>query len=221
MDSQHEVPTESVIVDSSLPTTKNKGPKPPLSVKPIKPTKTRRGNIFLSFFLLLLGIMLGVLATLLFAFSFSHDNAPISTPVSTKNTAITVQISNAYLTQLVSKKLKTAGLTGDISNVQVTLVNNQIIISGNDRFQLFVFSVTRRFTIPLQPYIRSCQPQVHIIHAALANIPVTTFVTNYEDQINQQIQLQSSDLPSGFTYCAVDVRTEPNAMIIMYSATPS
>ncbi|GAC1644033.1 MAG: hypothetical protein NVS4B12_08810 [Ktedonobacteraceae bacterium] len=214
MDSHHEAPTEPIVGRPDLTSTgKN---------TPTQPYRTRRGNPLLSFLLFLLGIMLGILATLLFILFIAHDRAPISTPVSTQAPSLTVQLSSNYLTQLVSSKLKTAGMSGDISNVQVTLTNdNQIVINGDDRFSLPFVSIARPFTLTLQPYIQSCQAHVHLIHADVGNIPVTDFVQRYEDQINQEIQLKAADLPSSFTYCAVNVHTQQNALSIMYSATPA
>ncbi len=217
MDLHHDAPTESIEGGSSLSTTRKN------ASAQSQPVRIRRGNSLLSFLLFLLGVMLGILATLFFALFVIRDRTPIQTPVSTQPSSLTVQISSNYLTQLVSEKLKTSGMTGDITDVRVTLTtDNRIQISGNDRFNLLVVSVTRPFTLTLQPYIQSCQPRVRLLHADLANIPVTNFVTNYEDQINHEIQFTSSNnLPSGFTYCAVNVHTQPDALNIMYSARPT
>jgi hypothetical protein len=214
MTSPHDDTTDAINVDND-PTT-------PLKNKTFqRPTRTRRGNPFLSFLLFLFGIVLGILATLLFIVASAHDNAPVTTPVSTQSSSIMVQVSSTYLTQLVSSKLKTAGLVGDISNVHVTMTNNnQIQITGEDTFQLLVLSVTRPFTVILQPTIEACQPHVHVISADLSDIPVTAFATTYEGQINQQIQFKSSDLPAGFTYCATNVHTDPNMLYLTYSAIP-
>ena len=214
MDSRHKAPTEPIVGGSSLPYARKN--------VPAQSTRNRRGNPLLSFLLFLLGIMLGIVATLFFVLFVAHDRAPVQIPSATQPSSLTVQMSSSYLTQLVSGKLKTSGLAGDVSNVQVTLTNdNRIQISGEDQFNLVVTSVTRPFTLILQPYTQSCQPHVRLIHADLGNIPVTDFAQNYEDQINQEIQLQSSDLPSGFTYCAIGVHTQPEMLNIVYSATPA
>ena len=214
MASSHDDTTDAITVDNE-PTT-------PLKEKTLqRPVRTRRGNPFLSFLLFLFGIVLGILATLLFIVSAAHDNAPVAIPTSPLGSSLTVQVSNAYLTHLVSTRLKTAGLGGDISNVHVTMTDNdQIQIKGDDRFQLLFLSVTRPFTVVLQPTIVACQPHVHVIHADLSDIPVTAFATTYESQINQQIQFKASDLPAGFTYCATNVRTDPNTLYLTYAATP-
>ena len=216
MDSHHEAPTEAITRGSRSPIAGNN-----VSVQP-RPVRTRRGNPLLSFLLFLLGIMLGILATLFFILFVAQDRAPIQTTSSKQPSSLTIQISSVYLTQLVSGKLKTSGLPGDISNVQVVLTNNNSMqVSGEDRFNLIITSVTRPFTLTLQPYTQSCQPKVRLIHADLGNIPVTNFAQTYENQINQDIQLKSSDLPPGFTYCATSINTQSNTLSIVYSATPA
>ncbi len=212
MESQHDVPTEPIIAD--VPAAKGKRYKQP------PPTRPRRGNPLVALLLFILGIMLGILATLFFVLFVARDNARLPATVPTQTADITVQVGSTFLTQLVTRKLTTAGLPGNISNVHVTLTSaDQIVVQGNDTFDLVFTSVTRPFTITMQTSVQSCQPHVHVLHADLGNIPVTTFATNYESQINQQIQPKGSDLPSGFTYCAISVRTAPEALYLTYSAT--
>lgn len=218
MDSQHEAPTEPIVGGSSLPTARKNTPTQP------QPVRIRRGNPLLTFLLFLFGILLGMLATLFFALFVTHDNPRIATTVSTQTSSLTVQIGRTYLTQLVSSKLKTSGIPGNISNVGVSLTNDdQIQISGDDSVTLpFIGSVTKPFSFTLQPYIQSCQPQVHLLSANFVGIPLTNFVPqSYEDQINQDIRLKSSDLPPGFTYCATGVHTQPEMLNVTYSATPA
>ena len=214
MDSHHEAPTEAITRGSRSPMTSNPGQP--------RPARTRRGNPLLSFLLFLLGILLGILATLFYVVFVAHDRPLIQTTSSTQSSALTVQISSTYLTQLATGKLKTAGLPGEVSNVQVVLTTtNQIQISGTDTVGVLGFGIPTPFSLTLQPYIQSCQAQVHLIHADLGTLPVTNFAQNYETQINQEIQLKSSDLPSGFTYCATSVHTQSDSLSIMYSATPA
>ena len=217
MDSHHEAPTEPITGGSRPPIMSNK------TLAQAQSVRTRRGNPILSFLLFLLGIMLGVLATLFFILFVVHDRPPIQTTASTQPSSLTVQISRTYLTQLTSGKLKTSGLPGDISNVQVMLTNSNLIqITGTDSVNVLgIGSITTPFTLTLQPYTQTCQPKVRLIHADLGNIPVTDFAQNYEDQINQAIQLKSSDLPSGFNYCATSVHTQSDSLNVVYSATPA
>ena len=216
MDSRHEASTEPATRGSRSSIMSNNAPQP-------RPVRTRRGRPLLSFLLFLLGIMLGILATLFFILFVAHDRTLIHTTSSSQPSSLTVQISSTYLTQLVSGKLKTSGLPGDISNVQVVLTNNNLIqVNGTDNVSVFgIGSISAPFSLTLQPYTQSCQSKVRLIHADLGNIPVTDFTQNYEDQINQAIQLKSSDLPTGFTYCATSVHTQSDALSIVYSATPA
>ena len=216
MDSHHEAPTEPETRRSRFPRMNNNAQFQPQSIR------TRRGNPLLVFLLFLLGILLGILATLFYILFGAHDRGLLQTPASTQPSSLSVHVSSAYLSQLVSKNIKSAGMVGDVSNVQVTLTNDsQIQISGQDHFNLFVVSVTRPFTLTLQAYTQSCQPRVRLLHADLGDIPVTNFAQNYEDQINQQIQFKVSDLPAGFTYCAVRTSTQANELSILYTATPA
>ena len=215
MSSQHDAPTERIIGRSSLPTTRKNARS--------QPVRVRRGSPLLGFLLFLFGILLGILATLFFALFVAHDNPRVATAVSTQTSSLTVQIGRTYLTQLVASKLKTSGIPGTISNVGVILTNDdQIQISGDDSVMLpIIGSISRPFSFTLQPYIQSCLPHVHLINANFADIPLTSFVPqSYEEQINQEIQLKSSDLPPGFTYCATGIHTQAEMLNITYAATP-
>jgi len=170
--------------------------------------------------MLLMGVVLGIGIALLCAFAISGDSARLVTTPARKGN-ITVQADKAFLTHLVEKNLRASGLPGNIKNVQVTLVSgDQMTINGDDEFSLLGIGLTRQFTVEVQPYVSTCQLQIHVLHADLADIPVTEFARAFESQINQQLQMKSTGLPSGFTYCMVGVRTEPTGMFVMYSATP-
>ena len=215
MDAHHETPTEPITKGSRSPIVSND-----VSIQP-QFTRTRRGNPLLAFLLFLLGILLGVLATLFFVIFVAHDRTPMRTTPSTQPSSVTVQVSSVFLTQLVTSKLKTSGLPGEVSNVQVTLTTtNSIQVSGTDTVSLLGLGIPTPFSFILQPYIQSCQAQVHVIRADLGNLPVTDFAQNYENQINQDIQLKVSDLPAGFTYCATSTHTQPDMLSIVYTAKP-
>src|SRR2546426_677611 len=55
---------------------------------------------------------------------------------------------------------------------------------------------------------------------ALSGIPITGFVSNFESQLNQQLESGPSNLPKGFVYCKTSVRTDPQGVYITISATP-
>lgn len=81
-------------------------------------------------------------------------------------------------------------------------------------------TITRQFTITLQPFIQNCKPRIRVLHADMQGIPITGFVASFEDQINQQLQFKTSDLPPGFVYCATSVQTTNNTLEVGFSATP-
>jgi hypothetical protein len=138
--------------------------------------------------------------------------------------SIVVQFSPTYLSQIVTKEVSQASIPGSLKNIQVTMAHNApITISGDDQMGFMGFEVTKHITIQLQPVIRACQLQVRITSAALSGIPVTFFVSSFEQRINQPLSnsINRSSLPQGFTYCVTNVRTETNGIFVTYSATPA
>jgi hypothetical protein len=95
-----------------------------------------------------------------------------------------------------------------------------ITISGDEQVNILGFIVTRRATVQLQPVVHACQVQVGITHADFSGIPMTSFVSPLEQQINQQLSNKGSSslLPQGFIYCATNVHTETNGIFVTYSA---
>jgi len=187
-----------------------------------RPARRSPGCLILGF---LLGVVVSVIALMLVVVSAGSDRPALVTPQSSGNDAIVVQLKKTYLSQIIQKNIKTmpdAGVPGQITNIQITMVHGSTItLSGEDQFSVLGFSITKPFTLTLQPVVSSCKVGVHVLHADLQGIPVTNFVVSVESQINQQLQqMNLADLPSGFTYCASGVRTEPDAMIVSYSATP-
>ena len=183
--------------------------------------RTRTGRIVVPFTALLLGIFLGVLGLLLYALAISGDQPLIATPPPPTVGNIIVQADSTYLTHLVEQNLRAAGMPGNIRNVRVNLVYGaQMTITGDDQLSLLGIGVTRQFTLVVQPYVSSCNLQMHVIHADVSKIPVTGLVSAFENSVNQQLRAKSP-LPQGFTYCATGVRTEPGAIFITYTATPT
>ena len=182
---------------------------------------TRPGRITLLSTIFVLGIIVGVAGVLLYALSISADQQPLDTPAAPQNGSIVVQVSNAYISQVVQKNLQSSGMPGKVQNVHVQLVHNgPMTVTGDDVLTVLGVNTTKHFTILLQPFIQACQLHVRVLRADLSGIPVTGFVATFEEQINQQLQVKASNLPKGFLYCTVGVRTEPQAMFVTYSATP-
>jgi hypothetical protein len=180
--------------------------------------RSRTGRTVIPVITLLVGIVLGIFT--FFLFSQSGAGPVIVVPASSKGDII-VEVDRSFLTQLVTKNLKSSGLPGQIQSVEVNLTQgNQMMVSGEDMLSILGVGVTRHFTFIVRPYVSSCVLQIQIVHADFSNIPVTGFAQGFERQINQQLQKKPEGLPKGFRYCTTGVRTEPAGMFVTYSATP-
>jgi hypothetical protein len=168
-----------------------------------------------------LGLVVGGVAVLFYALAIANEGQPISSSTSSGSEAIMMQVSSTYIAQLIEKDISSAGMPGTIHNVKVALVHNgPITVTGDDELELLGLGVSKHFRLTLQPLVRSCQLQVHVLHADMAGISVTGFVAMFENQINEQLQVKPEDLPRGFKYCATNVRTEPQQLFLTYSAKP-
>lgn len=184
-------------------------------------TSSRLRRVLLACIFFLFGLLCGVVGIFVLLLAASADNAVIANPSPPATNAIVVQVGSAYITNLVSNALQASGLPGSIQNVQVTLASgDQATITGSDQISVLGIVTTKHFTIVIQPYVSSCQMNVHVLHADLGGIPVTGFASAFEGQINSQIQVNLSKLPKGFTYCTTSVRTNPQGVFVTYSAKP-
>ncbi len=188
--------------------------------------RSRAGRVAIPIITLLLGIMLGVLGLLLYASSISTEGQVLVTPLPPPGGDIISQVSPAYMARVVQKDLPNSGLPGDVENVRVQLADSdlihsvQVTITGDDQVGVLGFQMTRHVTVVEQLFVQNCQIQVNVLHADLEGIPVTGFVTAFEGQIDQQLQLKTNDLPAGFTYCVTAVMSKPDGLFVMVSATP-
>jgi hypothetical protein len=169
----------------------------------------------------LLGLIIGIGGLVIYLNASQSDRSLLTMPPSSNQNAIHIQLSSAFVTQLVKRNISSAGLPGQISNVQVVLTRNApMTITGDDQVNVLGIAITRRFTVTLQPLVQSCRPHVRVLHADMGGIPVTGFASSFEAQIGQQLQFNTNDLPQGFTYCVTGVQTETNTLSVNVSATP-
>ncbi|HZU70688.1 MAG TPA: hypothetical protein VFA09_25670 [Ktedonobacteraceae bacterium] len=181
--------------------------------------RTRTGRIVFPLITWFIGLLIGIMIVL--SIALGGDGQLHATPKLPVSGDIIVEADKTYLTDLIMQDLQSAGLPGTVKNVRVTLVNgDQMTITGDDEFSFLGFGMTRNFTVVVQPYVTSCVLQVHVVHVDLNSIPVTGFVSAFEENINSQLQMKPTGLPSGFTYCTVGVRTETGGLFISYAATP-
>jgi hypothetical protein len=187
--------------------------------------RPRAGRSF-SYLALLLGMLLGLLfgcLGTLFYISSVHDVSVPPVQSAPDEAAISVQLSSTYISRIVTKEASRAKIPGSLKNIRVTTAHNApITVSGDDQMSFIGLAITNHMTVQLQPVIRTCQPQVHITHADISGIPVTSFVSSFEAQINQQFSKSSKNslLPRGFVYCATNIHTEPSGLFVAYSAKP-
>jgi hypothetical protein len=188
------------------------------SASPAQPVRRSPGYIIAA---LLLGIIIGVVPFLLVFLVGGGDRPAVSSAPSSGKDAVVVQLSKTFLTQIIQKNADFSGLPGTVSNVQVSQIQqNSITITADDQMSVLGIGTTKRFTLVLQPVVSNCVVRMRVLHADLQGVPVTNVAATSEDQINQQLSQTNTSLPKGFTYCAVRVRTEAQAITISYSATP-
>ena len=203
--------SEATTLLTQEPPRSGKGRPRPLSLK-------RMAFLILAFIAGILLALLGVLGYLLF---FAADAAPIPTASSSTNGAINAQASSAFVTALVQKNINNAGLPGAVQNVQVSLTHNSpIIVTGDMHMSILGIDTLRHMTVTLQPYISACQVHVHVLHIDVQGFPLPFLAQTVETKINEQMKLNISDLPAGFTYCATNVHTESSGLFLTYSAVP-
>jgi hypothetical protein len=198
----------------------------PWSPQPSPVPRSRAGRVVIPIITLLLGIMLGVLGLLLYTSSIGTEGQVLVTPLPPPDGDIISQISPTYMARVVQKDLPNSGLPGIVENVRVQLADSdlihsvQVTITGDDKIGVLGFEMIRHMTVVEQLFVQNCQIQVNVLHADLGWIPVTGFVTAFEGQIDQQLQLKTSDLPSGFTYCVTAVSSKSDGVFVTISATP-
>jgi hypothetical protein len=192
---------------------------------PEAPQKTRSTGclgLFARSVLLLIALILGVIlgtGGMLLYLANTKPNAPLPATPLTQD-AIQVQMSSAYLTQLLRKQR----LADDISNLQVQTTadpNQPLIVSGDQKVTVIFFPVIRKFTLTLQPLAKACQLTLHLLKADSDGLPVTSFVSSLESQFNETLKVNLSRFPQGFTYCTNGAKTDSNGLSISYTATPA
>lgn len=184
-------------------------------------TSSRIRRVLLACIFFLFGMICGIVGIFVLLLGASADNAVVANPSPPATNAIVVQVGPAYITKLVSNALQASGLPGNVQNVQVALANgDRATITGSDQISVLGIGTIKHFTIVIQPYVSSCQMNVHVLHADLGGIPVTGFASAFEGQINSQIQVNLTKLPRGFRYCTTSVRTDSQGVFVTYSATP-
>jgi hypothetical protein len=210
---------------SSWPSSMHKASSPSTSSRKPRLARLRRwmrsraGRIVIPLVALFLGSIVGISSLLLYG--LSGDGQALSVPGPGK-TDISVVADKAFITSLITAKLRQSGLPGTVQNIQVDLASgDQLTINGDDAFNILGLGFSKHFTVVVQPYASNCSLQIHVTHADLSSIPVTGFVSTFESSVNEQFQQKPTSLPQGFQYCATSVSTQPAGLLLTYSAVPA
>ena len=180
--------------------------------------RSRTGRVVIPLLALLIGLAAGLTSVIWYGLS---GEGPLVAVLPAAQGNLVVDANKDFVSQLVLNNLAGAGIPGHVQNVTVTLKHGAlIVIQGEDVYPVLFTSITKPFTVDVQPYTHDCVLQVRITHADFSGIPVTSFVQSFQTQINQQLAEKPTGLPNGFTYCTVGVSTEPGGMYITYQATP-
>lgn len=187
----------------------------PRRLRRFKPWIVKGGVLLLT---LLLGVAIGFGA--IFWYGLRGEGAVTIIPPTVHGSLI-VEVNKEFLTQIARNDIANAGLPGKVENVNVDLENGaMMVVTGDDVYSMLGISLTRHFTIDVQPYVQACVMQIRVTHADLGGLPVTTFAQAFEGSANRQLAEKPAGLPGGFTYCTVGVRTEPGGLFVTYLATP-
>jgi len=166
--------------------------------------RSRSGRVIVPGAVFVLGIAVGVVALLLYALSLSSEGRVLVTPLPPPGEDIIVQVGPAYITRLLDRDLRDSNLPGNVENVRMRLADSdrihsaQMTITGDEQISTLGIGATRPFTIVVQPLIRDCQLQVHVLHADFSGVTVTGFAATFEGQINKQLEMKPGGLPAGF-----------------------
>lgn len=195
---------------------------PPPRKQPLRRTRrwlrSRAGRIVVPLLALLLGLAIGLSSVIWYGLS-GEGPLVIVPPAAQGN--LVIDANKDFVTQLVRNDITDAGLPGHVQNVKVDLKHGaMIVIQGDDVYPVMFLTITKHFTVDVQPYVHACMLQVRVTHADLSGIPVTTFVQSFESKVNQELAKKPAGLPGGFAYCTVGVRTETGGMFITYQAIP-
>lgn len=170
-------------------------------------------RLVLTFFI---GFILGIVVLSVFLVSIGGSNVLLPDS-STANPAgnVIVHIDSTILVPLVEKGWQQSKIPGSISQVHVQFIEGDLMtISGMYHYTILgIIPITEPFTIQLQPLAQKCYPRLHIVSGSFSGISITTFVTNFEKSINQQIQQIVKSIPVKFTYCLTGMHTDSAGLI--------
>jgi hypothetical protein len=178
-----------------------------------------RWPFVLALLMLIFGFLMGLIVSLLFVMTHSTQTSPIVAS-SSKTGNILVQAQPGLLTLITEQSLPSAGIPGNFSNIHFQLANGDLMtMTGTYTYTIFGIGLTQPFSMQMQPYIHSCQLQVHVTSVDIAGLSITSFVNSFEGKINQELKLPASGLPGGLAYCMSGVRTQSSGLFVTVKVT--
>lgn len=163
-----------------------------------------------------IGFLLGMLVLSVFLLSLGGSNVrfPASSPGSTTGNVI-VHLDSTILVPLVEKGWQQSNIPGSISQVHVQFSAGDLMtITGNYQYTILgIVPITEPFSVQIQPLATNCYPQLHVVSGSISGISITSFITNFEKNINQQLQQIAKSIPAKFTYCLTGMRTDNSGLI--------
>jgi len=180
-----------------------------------KPLRRGLRRLFRSVLIFFIGLIVGMLILSISLLSIGGSNAPLPVAATTNQSGNTiVHVDSTVLVPLVEKGWQQSNTPGSISQVQVQFVAGDLMtITGTYQISMFGISLTRPFSIQVQPMAEKCSPQLHILHVSFSGIPITGFIASFEKNINQQLQQIAQSLAVKFTYCLTGMRTDSTGLI--------
>jgi hypothetical protein len=167
-----------------------------------------------------LGLVVGVAGALLVLTSGESEPVPTVQAIPGQP-AIVVTIGSTYISQLAQKEVQNVQVPGKLQNIRVTLKKHSpMLLNGDDQLSILGAQLTRTFSVEVVPYAQACRLQFHVNSVKIGQTSMPSLASSLEQQLDQQIQLNSSTLPRGFAYCVQEVHTEDNALVMSYIAEP-
>lgn len=163
-----------------------------------------------------IGFLLGILILSLFLFSLGGSNAPLPTSSPGKSSGnVIVHVDSTILVPLIEKGWQQSNIPGSISQVQVQFTAGDLMtITGKYQYTVLgIVSITEPFSVQIQPVAQNCYPQLHVVKGSISGISITSFITSFQNNINQQLQQTVKSMPVTFTYCLISLRTDSSGLI--------
>lgn len=174
------------------------------------------------------GIIIGVAGLLLYLTSITSEGQLVVTPMPPPGGDIVGQVSPTFMARVVQNDLASSGLPGSIKNVRIQLGDSDIThnvlvtITGDDQISILGIGMTKHITLIAQLLVQNCQVKANVLSINLGGLPfpVGGFKAAFEQQINQQLRVNTTGLPPGFDYCMTSIHSKPFGLFVTFKATP-